>query len=315
MSPTGKAFYVTTPIYYVNDAPHIGHAYTTVAADTICRWHRQRGEDVWLLTGTDEHGEKVLRTARAAGVSPQEWADRLVAEHWKPVLADRSRSPTTTSSAPPSTVTRRRVQAFLTRLKDAGHIYSGDYEGPYCVDCEEFKLPGELHPGDRGVRGPAGLPRPRPPGRDRVGDQLVLPAVRVRRRAAGALRRDTRTPSRRRARTTRSLQFIRTGLQDLSISRSQLRLGDSRAVGRLPGRLRLVRRAAELRHRRRARRQAAAARGGEVRRDLAGGHPPRRQGHPALPRRDLAGDADGGRAAAARGRSSPTAGCWSAARR
>ena len=63
-----KRFYITTPIYYVNDAPHIGHAYTTVAADTICRWHRQRGESVWFLTGTDEHGEKVLRTAEAAGV-------------------------------------------------------------------------------------------------------------------------------------------------------------------------------------------------------------------------------------------------------
>ena len=61
----GKAYYVTTPIYYVNDAPHIGHAYTTVAGDVLTRWHRQRGEDVWFLTGTDEHGEKVLRSAEA----------------------------------------------------------------------------------------------------------------------------------------------------------------------------------------------------------------------------------------------------------
>ena len=63
---SSKAFYVTTPIYYVNDAPHIGHAYTTVAGDVLSRWHRQRGEDVWFLTGTDEHGEKVLRTAAGA---------------------------------------------------------------------------------------------------------------------------------------------------------------------------------------------------------------------------------------------------------
>ena len=146
MSPTGKAFYVTTPIYYVNDAPHIGHAYTTVAADTICRWHRQRGESVRLLTGTDEHGEKVLRTAEAAGVSPQQWADRLVAEHWKPVLQTLDIA----NDDFIRTTERRheaRVQAFLTTLKDAGHIYSGDYEGPYCVGCEEFKLPGELVPG------------------------------------------------------------------------------------------------------------------------------------------------------------------------
>ena len=87
MSPArGKSFYLTTPIYYVNDAPHIGHAYTTVAADMVTRWHRQRQEEVWFLTGTDEHGQKVLRTAEAHGVGPQDWADRLVEDSWKPVL-------------------------------------------------------------------------------------------------------------------------------------------------------------------------------------------------------------------------------------
>ncbi len=147
MSPSGKAFYVTTPIYYVNDAPHIGHAYTTVAADTACRWHRQRGEDVWFLTGTDEHGEKVLRTAQAAGVSPQQWADRLVAEHWEPVLRtlDVANDDFIRTTEPRH---EERVQSFLTRLKDGGHIYSGDYEGPYCVGCEEFKLTGDLVPGE-----------------------------------------------------------------------------------------------------------------------------------------------------------------------
>ncbi len=82
----GKAFYVTTPIYYVNDKPHIGHAYTTVAADVLARWHRQRGEKVWFLTGTDEHGQKVMRSAEANGVTPREWADQLVENAWKPVL-------------------------------------------------------------------------------------------------------------------------------------------------------------------------------------------------------------------------------------
>ncbi|HEY1119599.1 MAG TPA: class I tRNA ligase family protein, partial [Acidimicrobiales bacterium] len=71
-------FYVTTPIYYVNDAPHIGHAYTTVTADAVARWHRLLGEDTRLLTGTDEHGLKVQRAAEENGVSPQEWADRTV---------------------------------------------------------------------------------------------------------------------------------------------------------------------------------------------------------------------------------------------
>ncbi len=146
MSPSGKAFYVTTPIYYVNGAPHIGHAYTTVAADALCRWHRQRGESVWLLTGTDEHGEKVLRSAADAGVSPQEWVDRLVNEDWLPML---SLLDIANDDFIRTTETRhqRRVQAFLTWLKDMGHIYSGDYEGPYCVGCEEFKLPADLVPG------------------------------------------------------------------------------------------------------------------------------------------------------------------------
>ena len=81
-----KSFFVTTPIYYVNDAPHIGHAYTTVAGDVITRWHRQRQEDVWYLTGTDEHGQKVMRTAEAHNTTPQDWADKLVSEAWQPVL-------------------------------------------------------------------------------------------------------------------------------------------------------------------------------------------------------------------------------------
>ncbi len=81
-----STFYVTTPIYYVNDAPHIGHGYTTVMGDIITRWHRQRGENVWYLTGTDEHGQKVLRKADDNGVSPQEWVDKLVEEEWKPLL-------------------------------------------------------------------------------------------------------------------------------------------------------------------------------------------------------------------------------------
>ena len=80
------SFYATTPIFYVNDAPHIGHAYTEVAADVLTRWHRQRGEDAFLLTGTDEHGEKILRTAAANKVEPQAWVDKLVHDAWLPLL-------------------------------------------------------------------------------------------------------------------------------------------------------------------------------------------------------------------------------------
>ena len=140
---SNKAFYLTTPIYYVNDAPHIGHAYTTVAGDLMTRWHRMAGEEVWFLTGTDEHGQKVLRTAEANNVAPQTWADKLVKDAWLPVLdvIDAANDDFIRTTELRHT---QRVQRFLSSLKDAGHIYEGSYEGPYCVGCEEFKLAGDL---------------------------------------------------------------------------------------------------------------------------------------------------------------------------
>jgi methionyl-tRNA synthetase len=140
---SSKAFYVTTPIYYVNDAPHIGHAYTTVVTDFVARWHRQRQEDVWFLTGTDEHGEKVLRSAEAHHMKPADWADNLVETAWKPVLATINAS---NDDFIRTTEARHveRVKEFMQGLYDAGEIYEGFYEGPYCVACEEFKLPGDL---------------------------------------------------------------------------------------------------------------------------------------------------------------------------
>ena len=138
-----KTFYLTTPIYYVNDAPHLGHAYTTIAGDVLTRWHRQRGESVWYLTGTDEHGQKVMRTAEANGVAPQEWTDRLVEEAWKPLwkhlnIANDDFIRTTSERH------MTRVQRFLEQLKERGFIYEGEYDGLYCVGCEEFKLPGDI---------------------------------------------------------------------------------------------------------------------------------------------------------------------------
>jgi methionyl-tRNA synthetase len=140
---SGKRFYVTTPIFYVNDVPHIGHAYTEVAADVLARWHRQAGDDTWLLTGTDEHGQKILRTATANGATPQEWADRLVESAWKPLL-----DTITIANDDFIRTTEPRheenVQKFLTQLHDAGFIYTGEYEGAYCVGCEEYKQPSDL---------------------------------------------------------------------------------------------------------------------------------------------------------------------------
>jgi methionyl-tRNA synthetase len=142
-----KAYYVSTPIYYVNDAPHLGHAYTTVAGDVLSRWHRQRGEKVWFLTGTDEHGQKIMRTAESNGVSPKEWCDKLVEESWKPLwehldIANDDFIRTTEQRH------MDRVREFVQDLYDRDEIYQGGYEGPYCVGCEEYKSNGELLDGE-----------------------------------------------------------------------------------------------------------------------------------------------------------------------
>jgi methionyl-tRNA synthetase len=142
----GSSFYVTTPIFYVNDVPHIGHAYTEVAADVLARWHRQAGDDTWFLTGTDEHGQKILRTATANGMTPKEWADKLVAEAWEPLLntIDISNDDFIRTTEPRHEI---NVQLFLQRLYDAGYIYTGEYEGYYCVGCEEYKQLSDLEDG------------------------------------------------------------------------------------------------------------------------------------------------------------------------
>jgi methionyl-tRNA synthetase len=140
------SFFIATPIFYVNDVPHIGHAYTEVAADAVSRWMRQSGVDTWFLTGTDEHGQKIMRTAMANGVSPKEWADRLVEQAWKPLLNTLDLANDdfirTTEERHESA-----VKKFLTQLHDKGFIYQGEYEGFYCVGCEEYKAPGDLHDG------------------------------------------------------------------------------------------------------------------------------------------------------------------------
>ncbi|HEX9995034.1 MAG TPA: methionine--tRNA ligase [Acidimicrobiales bacterium] len=135
-------FYVTTPIYYVNDAPHIGHAYTTVTADALARWHRLIGDDTWFLTGTDEHGLKVQRAAEANGVSPKEWADRTserFKEAWR--LLDIGFDDFIRTTEPRH---HRAVQALLRRAYENGHIELGTYEGLYCVACEAYYAPGDL---------------------------------------------------------------------------------------------------------------------------------------------------------------------------
>ncbi len=139
-----KSYYITTPIYYVNDVPHIGHAYTTIAADVAARFKRLAGYDVFFLTGTDEHGIKNLRTAEEHGVSPQEWVDRIADEFrrlWE--FLHISNDDFIRTSEP----RHKKVAATIfQRLYNQGDIYLGTYEGWYCTACETFYTESELGP-------------------------------------------------------------------------------------------------------------------------------------------------------------------------
>jgi methionyl-tRNA synthetase len=144
-------YYVTTPIYYVNDAPHIGHAYTTVVADALARWHRLLGEDVHFLTGTDEHGLKIQRAAEANGITPQEQADRTserFRDAWK--LLNISNDDFIRTTEPRH---HRAVQAMLQRIYDNGYIEKGTYEGLYCVACEAYYNEDDLVEGNCPIHG------------------------------------------------------------------------------------------------------------------------------------------------------------------
>ncbi|MFF5023962.1 methionine--tRNA ligase [Streptomyces collinus] len=218
MPPTHSSYYVTTPIYYVNDAPHLGHAYTTVAGDVLTRWHRQRGERVWYLTGTDEHGQKIQRTAEANGVTPRQWADRLVTDAWQPLwdhlgIANDDFIRTTQQRH------TDRVQEFVQDLYDKGEIYKGGYEGPYCVDCEEYKLPGELIDGEGEYAGRKLCPIHKRPVEILKEENYFF---RLSEYGDRLLAHYEANPGFIQPESARNevVNFVRGGLQDLSISRS-----------------------------------------------------------------------------------------------
>ncbi|CAL9467519.1 Methionine--tRNA ligase [Streptomyces sp. enrichment culture] len=213
-----KAFYVTTPIYYVNDAPHLGHAYTTVAGDVLTRWHRQRGEKVWYLTGTDEHGQKIMRTAEANGVTPQEWCDKLVEEAWKPLwehleIANDDFIRTTQERH------TARVQEFVQDLYDKGEIYKGEYEGPYCVGCEEYKSPGDLLEGEGDFAGEKLCPIHKKPVEMLQEENYFFKLSEY---GPRLLEHYERHPEFIQPESARNevVNIVRQGLEDLSISRS-----------------------------------------------------------------------------------------------
>lgn len=139
------AFYVTTPIYYVNAEPHLGHAYTTVIADVVARFKRLKGEEVFFLTGTDEHGDKIVKAAKAQGLTPKEYVDRIsqkFLETWPILHISYSRFIRTTEP-----YHQKVVQLVLQKLYDQGDISFGEYEGLYCFGCERFLTEKELEDG------------------------------------------------------------------------------------------------------------------------------------------------------------------------
>jgi methionyl-tRNA synthetase len=212
-------FYLTTPIYYVNDVPHIGHAYTTIAADVLARYQRARGADVYFLTGTDEHGVKVAEAAAARGVPPRQFVDEIVPrfqEAWRGLGIGYDYFIRTSDERH-----ERGARKFLARLHEVGDVYKGLYEGLYCVGCERFYQPDELTP-----EGNCPL-HLRPP--ERYAEENYFFRLSA---YAEALTRAIGDPSDRNhfaidppARRNEILGKLQGGLQDISISRASLTWG------------------------------------------------------------------------------------------
>ena len=136
MTDEKKTYYITTPIYYPSGNMHIGHSYTTVAADAEARYRRLKGYDVMFLTGTDEHGQKIQRKAAEKGVTPKEYVDEIVAntkDLWKLMNVTNDQFIRTTDD-----FHVKAVQKIFKRLYDQGDIYKSEYEGWYCTPCESF---------------------------------------------------------------------------------------------------------------------------------------------------------------------------------
>ena len=137
-----KSFYITTPIYYVNASPHLGHAYTTIVADTLARYHRMAGDDTFFVTGTDEHGDKIAEAAQKAGITPKEYADKISAQFrnlWPELSVTNDYFIRTTDPGHIET-----VRGILQKVYDAGDIYFGSYGGYYCFGCERFLTEKEI---------------------------------------------------------------------------------------------------------------------------------------------------------------------------
>ena len=209
------AYYITTPIYYVNAQPHLGHAYTTIAADVLARHMRQRGEEVFFLTGTDEHGEPVAQVAEREGISPRELADRNVV-HFKQMV-ERLGLSNDFFIRTTDPEHEAEVQRFMQRIYDNGHIYEGVYEGWYCPYCADFKTEQEMIDGNRCAIHKVVI--------EKVREQnwfFRLSSFQADLERLYAEQPDWVMP---RIRYNEALSFIKGGLEDVSVSRPNLKWG------------------------------------------------------------------------------------------
>jgi methionyl-tRNA synthetase len=209
------SYYVTTPIYYVNAEPHLGHAYSTIAADILARHMRERGEDVWFQTGVDEHGEPVVQAAEREGVTPRELADRNSQRFRELMPKIGVAEDFFIRTTDPRHVAK--VQEVIQRVHDNGHVYEGVYEGWYCPRCADFKTETELGPGNTCPIHEIPLERER-----EENWFFRLSAFQEPLEKLYAERPDFVIPDFRR---NEALSFIKQGLQDVSLSRPKLTWG------------------------------------------------------------------------------------------
>jgi methionyl-tRNA synthetase len=209
------SYYVTTPIYYVNAEPHLGHAYSTIAVDVLARHHRQRGDDVFFLTGTDEHGEPVAQEAERQGVTPQELVDRNAPRFRELVERVGASNDFFIRTTDPEHIAR--VQEVVQQVRDNGYVYEGLYEGWYCPRCADFKTEAEIGAGNTCLIHEIPLER-----ESQENWFFKLSAFQEPLEQLYAEHPDFVLPSFRR---NEALSFIQSGLEDVSLSRPKLSWG------------------------------------------------------------------------------------------
>lgn len=207
-------FYVTTPIYYVNDVPHIGHAYTTIAADILARYHRQAGDNVFFLTGTDEHGNPAARAAAKRAITPQEHVDEMVVKFKDLVKRVNATNDFFIRTTDPEHC--GAVQEFIQKLYDKGDIYLKSYSGLYCSSCEAFYSQKDLIDGkcpDHGTKP------------ELVEEENYFFRLSAYQRQLLDFYEENKDFIKPKSRYNEALSFISHGLDDISISRANLEWG------------------------------------------------------------------------------------------